>query len=368
MEINTLLNKFREFCTKHKYGLKSPTGLLSPVFPNEFNVSGGHNYSMEFLNSSTRIAPSVKYSLFERTFRRIDLERVGYSNHHLSFFQVALFAYTGDQELVGEFMQEGVTHMKSFITEALGIPKERLLITVFDGGKVKDFVIPKEPFLKQWLSAGFSQRQIIPIRGRRNLIFSEIEGAAVCPTCEIFFDKGETSREGDRFVEIGSLNLYKYLYSQRKNKLIIPDNWVLNSIVGIERLLMVLQDKWTIFNIDCIYPLITIIQRNFSNPLEIELYNSSVKIIADTIRSITFICADGVEIDSTPQGKILKKLIKQLVSQMRYLNILDIAPIEECIGQIAMSHKDLYPNLLKVKDKVIDLISMEIKTRMEHYR
>lgn len=366
MNLTTLFNKFNKFCIDSDFDPKPSIGLISPIFPHEFNVSAGHNYAMEILEKTDPITPLIKYSLFEKSFRRIDLERVGYSFHHLSFFQVALFSYAGDRRLVQGTVKEGISNMSYFLTEVLEIPKEKLMITVFDGGKVKNFNIPKEPFLEEWLYAGFSSEQIIPIKGRRNLVFSETEGAAICPTCEIFFDKGKQNEKSTRFVEIGSVNMYKYIYNQRDNRLKTVENWVLNNIVGIERLLLVLQNAMTIFDIDCIEPIFSIIEKKLQNNLEKAIYIPSLRIIVDAIRSITFICADGVEVNLTPQGKILKRLVKQLVSQMRYLQIYDISPIKESIEEIVAGYKDIYPNLAEIKSKIINLIALEMEKREEY--
>lgn len=367
MNINKLLNKFRKFCLECGFETKPSIGLLSPVFPHEFNVSGGHNYAMEILNNPYLIKPLKKYSLFEKCFRRIDLERVGYSNRHLSFFQIALFAYAGDKELVTKVFEEGIVNMTTFLTQILEIPKERLVVTVFDGGKVKNLILPKEPLFKIWKNNFFSPEQIVPIQGRRNLVFSESEGASVCPTCEIFFDRGKQLEKSNRFVEIGSINLYKHIYRHKNNRLDNTTNWVQINVVGIERLLMILQDVRTIFDIDCISPIVKIIESNLQNPLEKEIFTSSIMIIVDTIRAITFICAEGVEINSTPQGKILKKLVKQLISQMRYLNMYDIKPIENAVDEIVSIHEILYPDLSNMKEKVIFLISSEIDKREKTY-
>lgn len=367
MDVSILLDKFNKFCGERGFEPKPSIGLLNPVFPHEFNVSGGHNYAMEILNNPNLITPLTKYSLFEKCFRRIDLERVGYSDHHLSFFQILLFAYGGNREQILEILEESIAGMTIFLTGILRIPKKRLVITVFDGGKIKNFNIPKEPFLEQWLSAGFSEEQIIPIKGRRNLIFSETEGAAVCPTCEIFFDKGRQLEKSNRFVEIGSVNLYKYVYRQRNNKLDTIDNWVLSNIMGIERLLMILQDVKRIFDVDCISPIIKLLESNLKYPLEKEIFTPSIRIITDIIRAIVFICVERIEINSTPQGKILKKLVKQLVSQMRYLNIHSVDLIGETIDVIISVYKGLYPDLSDIKEKVVYLISSEIEKREETY-
>lgn len=367
MNITMLLDRFNKFCAERGFEPKKSIGLLSPVFPHEFNVSGGHNYAMEILNNPNSINPLIKYSLFEKSFRRIDLERVGYSDHHLSFFQIALFAYGGNREQIKEILEESITHMATFLTQTLGIPKKRLVITVFDGGRVKNFEIPKELFWRKWMSTGFTPEQIIPIKGRRNIVFSETEGAAVCPTCEIFFDKGNQFEKSRRFVEIGSVNLYKYIFKHKENKLFTPINWVNISIIGIERLLMVLQDVRTIFDVDCISPIINLIESNLQNCLENEIFTSSTRTIADRIRAIAFICIEGVEINSTPQGKVLKKLVKQLVSQMRYLNIYNIDLIGQAIDEIIPVYKGLYPDLSNIKEKAVSLISSEIEKREETY-
>jgi alanyl-tRNA synthetase len=363
MNIDALLNRFNKFCAEKGFVPKVPIGLLSPIFPHEFNVSAGHNYAMEILCDPNPIEHLLKYSLFEKSFRRIDLERIGYSLHHLSFFEAALFAYAGKKDVVHAILGESIKGMTYFLTRELEIPIDKMVITYFDGGRIRNFNISGEPFLEHWLNAGFISRQLVPIRGRRNLVFSESEGAGVCPTCEIFFDKGEIYESSSRYVEIGSVNIYKYIFNQRENRLDVAENWVLNSIVGVERILMVKQRTATIFDIDCIIPMVKAIENVFNSDLEKNLYSPSVRIIADSLRAITFICADGVVVNSTSQGKILKKLLKQLVSQMRYLQIFDTLLIDESIQHIVNAYNQLYPDLTKTRSKVVGLIASELENR-----
>ena len=139
MNISVFLQKFAYFCKEKQFTPKKSVGLLSPVFPHEFNVSGGHNYAMEILEAQSPIRPETRYSLVERCFRRIDMERVGYSNSHLSFYQVALFTYGGAKDIISRIADEAVANTLYFLTEILGIPKDNLVITFFTGGRIKNF-------------------------------------------------------------------------------------------------------------------------------------------------------------------------------------------------------------------------------------
>lgn len=360
MNITLLQNIFSKFCADRGFVPKEPIGLLSPVFPNEFNVSGGHNYALDFLKETLPIMSLQKYSLFEKCFRRIDLDKVGYSYHHLSFFHVALFAYAGFHETVYDAIKEGIANMTYLLTQVLLIPKEKLVVTVFNGGRFRNFDLDRETLLGEWLKYGEYFGQIIPIKGRRNLVFSETEGAAVCPTCEIFFDRGMKYEKSNRFVEIGSVNLYKFLFHLSENSLASSPNWVQINVVGVERILMVLQEADTIYDINCISPIIKIIEESLQHPIETEIFSSAIRSIADTLRSIIIICSEGIEIDSTPQGKILKKLVKHVVSQMRYLYIYDTFVLEKLIVKAVEMNGELYPNMSDVKDKVLNMLSFEI--------
>lgn len=367
MDILRLVDLFRGFAASGGFVPKRPVGLRSPIFPKELNMSAGHNFAMECLSRATPLTPVTKYSLFEKTFRRIDLERVGHSAHHLSFFQVALTAYAGSGPMIAASMDEAVDGIVRFITKVLGVPGDKLLVTYFDGGRVKQFVLQPEPFRDCWLKTGLSADQVIPILGRRNLVFTESEGTAVCPTCEIFYDKGERFEGPNRYVEIGSVNVYKYIYHQRANSLNSTTNWVLNCLVGVERVLLATQGVPTIYDIDCVRPLVGIVESRLPSAVEKTLYAVSARMAADAIRSIVFICSEDFVIDATPQGRILKHLVKQLVSQLRYLHVYDPDVVGEGVRQTISTFEGLYPELKNVGPKVIQLVATEIANREGSY-
>lgn len=343
MTFQELLDKFNGFVKKKGFVSKEPIGLISRAFPNEFNVSAGHDYALEIFKAPKPIEFPISYSLMDTCFRRIDMEHVGYSNRHLSLFNIALFACSAIKEKMGSCINELISIYTEFLWEILGFPKEKLMFTVFDGGQVLDFYLKREKSLfESLIKSGVPNTNILPLKGRRNFFLAQNTECSG-PTCEIYFDRGEKAGNS-RFIEIGSINFYKYLFNNKDKNLNLSVNQIFVCAIGIERTLMVLQNKSTIFDIDIIAPLVDILNKNFT-VFESIIFSNSIKRIIDGIRSAVFILSEGIKPDSSSRGRILRKIIKDIKNQMKYLHLLTLDPLKDIEREVIEIYSDFYPKL-----------------------
>ncbi len=356
-DFEDIIAKFKDFSNESGYPPKTPIGLLSPAFPHEFNISAGHDYSLEIFNNPEPISTPAKFSLIDTCFRRIDIENVGYSNH-LSLFNIALFAIGGILDVVRKSAKESLTTFLNLLVNVFNIPKERLLITVFGGWEERG--IPSEDGLmlyNAWRSAGISESNLLLVEGRRNFFLAQ---NTICagPTCEIFFDRGESVENagGERFIEIGSVNWYRYV--EKNAQLLNPINSIFVCAIGIERVLLSVQKSRTIFHIESIRKIIDSIYESFKRPeIEGRLYEPSVRTITDSIRSASFITSEGIKPDSSSRGKILKKLIKGFTRQAKYLNIYSYDFVKSLTEVIIDTYYRLYPKLEQNKEEIIETLT-----------
>mgnify|MGYP005841769215 CR=1 FL=1 len=185
-----IIEAFKEFARKEGFYQKDPIGLLSPVFPDEFNVSAGHDYSFEIFKMPDPLKDKIHFSLIDTCFRRIDIDRVGYSNH-LSLFHIALFGYAEDTIKIKDSIRNAVYQFVKFLTEVLGLSLNKLLITTF--GEWKEKNINNQDgleLIKGWEKSGISENRLLILNGRRNFFLSQ---SSICagPTCEVYYDRGE---------------------------------------------------------------------------------------------------------------------------------------------------------------------------------
>ena len=365
MTFEEILSKFSKFVKEKGYTPKEPVGLLSPAFPHEFNVSAGHDYAREIFETNEPIISPIKYSLVDTSFRRIDMEHVGFSDRHLSLFHIALFACGVTSEKMCIQINKLISDFIQLLSEVLDIPPNKLLITVFDGGPVLNFNLEREIALIESLQhTAIPESKILPLKGRRAFFLAQnVECSG--PTCEIYFDRGDKSMVSSRFVEIGSINFYKYRYNSRNSRLEISPNQIFVCAIGVERTLMILQNKPSIFDIDIIAPLIDVVSKYFSNRIENFIFINSVRTIIDGIRSSIFILAEGISPDNSPRGRILKKIFKSVVNQMKYLNLSNLKILDELQGKVIELYGPFYPRIRQQKINLRSLISDRFGAKKE---
>ena len=365
MNFIEIINMFITFAREKGFTAKDPIGLLSPTFPHEFNVSAGHDYAREIFEANQPIVLPIKYSLIDTSFRRIDMQHIGFSDHHLSLFHIALFSCGVTKEKIHIHINELVSNFIQFLIEILEISKDKLLITVFNGGRILNFNLNREDSLiKALIEGGIPESRILPLEGRRNFFLAQnVECSG--PTCEVYFDRGDKSEYSSRFIEIGSMNFYKYIYNSKKDFLDTPLNQIFVCAIGIERTLMALQNKPTIFDIDIISPLINVINKYLSSPFENDIFSNSIKSIVDCVRSAIFILSEGINPDNSSRGRILQKLIKSIANQMKYLHLFDFKILDELQNKTTEIYAEFYP---KIKPRKVDLrllISNRFETKKE---
>jgi alanyl-tRNA synthetase len=353
--VNAFLNSFDKSWEK-----REPLGLLSKYFPNTFNPSGGHDLVVPVMLSEDP-KPKIKFYRVERCFRDIDVGIVGLS-HHLSFFEMCTFGIVGFLRNDFSAFEEIVTHIKYFL-KTLGLNNDKIFIAYFNGGRIGSIEIPpvSEEELSIWRKN--FKLNLVPIPGRRTFIYSAIENWPAGAGFEIFYDRGDQFPDPIRFIEIASINFYKYI--NRKGKLEEVSNWALGGGIGLERIAMVLQNSPTIYDIDLFAPLNQSICRYIKKE-EIQMFRKSYNIFIDHFRSASFILMDGQSIDDrTPRGKIFRKLIKRIINTLFYLNLYDKSLIDVLYKSLIKVYEKRYPDLKNKEGSILGNLKELIFTKYE---
>lgn len=330
---------------------KPPLGLVSDYFPNTFNPSGGHDIAGPTMLKDTQ-QPIRKFYTVERCFRDIDVGIVGLS-HHLSFFEMLTFGIVGFLKEKLSLIEEVVEKMSYLLFNVYNLNRDRVFVAYFSGGEMANLYIspPTEQEIKVW-EKNFRLR-LIPVPGRRTFIYSVIDNWPAGAGFEIFYDRGEYLPETIRFIEIASINFYKYLNKQGSLK--EATNWAIGGGIGLERLSMVIQQAPTIYDIDIFQLLKKSLYARVKRE-EIMLFQKSYNIVVDHLRAISFILLDGQRVNSTPRGKILRRLIKRTANQLAYINLLDQNAIETFYDSLILSYKNRYPSLENQKEEILNIL------------
>ncbi len=242
-----------------------------------------------------------------------DLENVGYTARHHTFFEMLGNFSFGDY-----FKNEVIPFAWNFVTTRLGLPDEKLLVTVHSSD---------EEAASIWKEVtGFSDDKIIRIPTSAN--FWSMGDTGPCGPCsEIFYDHGSEisggkpgtkDEDGDRFVEIWNLVFMQFETLPNGERIKLPKPSI-DTGMGLERITAVLQGVHNNFYIDLFQKIINDIV-NITN-IEYKGNEAHNNVIADHIRAITFMIADGIIPSNEGRGYVLRRIIRRALRHGHALNM-----------------------------------------------
>ena len=283
-----------------------------------------------------------------------DLDNVGFTNRHHTFFEMLGNFSFGDY-----FKRDAISYAWGFLTNELSIPKEKLWVTVHDtDSEAKDI----------WLNdIGIEENKISVISTNDN--FWSMGDVGPCGPCtEIFYDFGSNYEgnppghgdEGERYVEIWNL-VFMQFNRLSKDKIVDLPKPSVDTGMGLERICAVMQNEHSNYDTDLFAPIINFIKDNTQKKYHSEI--SSMKVIADHIRSISFLVTEGVRPSNEGHGYVLRRIIRRAVRHSHKINLekskfLDIVPI--FINTLKNQYKDI-----NQYDLIKDILSNEIEKFIE---
>jgi alanyl-tRNA synthetase len=281
-----------------------------------------------------------------------DLENVGFTNRHHTFFEMLGNFSFGDY-----FKKDAIAFAWELVTlpKWFNIPKERLYVTIFDGNldiyTPSPDAEPDEEARKSWLSQGIPEDRIFG-RGAKDNFWAMGDTGPCGPCSEIFYDMGPAASdqghtdckfgcECGRYVEIWNLVFMQFNRDSRGSFTLLPRPSV-DTGMGLERMAAVLQDKISNFETDLFQPLIkkaaslcleggdekwfaaiedplATLQTTKASQLNVPSFQASLRIIADHSRAATFLVSDGVVPANEGRGYVLRKIIRRALRHGRML-------------------------------------------------
>ncbi len=233
-----------------------------------------------------------------------DLENVGYTARHHTFFEMLGNFSFGDY-----FKREAIQFAWDFLTRELGLPKDRLWVTVYEKDQEAEDI---------WLK----EMQIDPARfsrcGAKDNFWSMGDTGPCGPCTEIFYDHGANvwggppgspEEDGDRYIEIWNLVFMQFNRDADGNMTDLPKPSV-DTGMGLERLAAVMQGVHSNYEIDLFQALIKSASELTG---EKDLENKSLRVIADHIRSCAFLIVDGVTPGNEGRGYVLRRIIRRAI-------------------------------------------------------
>ncbi len=280
-----------------------------------------------------------------------DLENVGYTARHHTFFEMLGNFSFGDY-----FKEEAIAFAWELVTQRLGLPRDRLLVTVFH---------EDEEAARLWKKiAGLPEERIIRIATSAN--FWRMADTGPCGPCsEIFFDQGPAlaggppgspDEDGDRFLEFWNLVFMQFEERADGSRVPLPKPSV-DTGMGLERLAALLQGVPSNYDIDLFQALIGalagLVSEDPAGPNK-----ASFRVIADHLRATAFLIADGVLPSNEGRGYVLRRIMRRAMRHARKLGARE-PMLYRLAPELGRQMGAAYPELLRAEPLIVATLQLE---------
>ena len=299
------------------------------------------------------IPPRTRVATCQKCIRTGDIENVGKTARHCTFFEML-----GNFSFGDFFKEEAIEWSWEFLTEVIGLDKNRLYPSVYE--------TDDEAFDIWNKKIGVLAEKIFRFGKEDN--FWE-HGAGPCGPCsEIYYDRGEqygcgepgctVGCECDRYMEIWN-NVFTQFENDGKGNYTELEHKNIDTGMGLERLAVVVQDVDSIFATDTIKALLDeVCKLAKTEYLKDANKDVSIRVITDHIRSATFMISDGIMPSNEGRGYVLRRLVRRAARHGRILNIEGkfLAKLSNTVIELS---KDGYPELEEMKDMIFNVLTEE---------
>lgn len=278
-----------------------------------------------------------------------DLENVGYTARHHTFFEMLGNFSFGDY-----FKKDAIHYAWDFLTKELEIPAEKLWVTVFEEDAEAESI---------WLhDVGIDRTRFSKIGAKDN--FWSMGDVGPCGPCtEIFYDHGNDipggppgtpEEDGDRYIEVWNLVFMQYDRAADGTLTPLPKPSV-DTGMGLERISAVMQGVHSNYEIDLFQKLLKAAARLAGTA---DLNQSSLRVIADHIRSCAFLIADGVMPSNEGRGYVLRRIIRRAIRHGYRLGIHDVF-FYKLVEPLALEMGEAFPELKAAQEQVERVLKKE---------
>ena len=362
MKTSELRQKFLKFFESKGHTIVRSSSLVPHDDPTLLFTNAGMNQFKDvFLGFDKR--PYNRATTAQKCVRaggkHNDLENVGYTARHHTFFEMMGNFSFGDY-----FKRDAIHFAWEFLTspEWLNIPKEKLLATVY---------AEDDEAYNIWLSEiGMPAERIVRIGDNKGAKYAsdnfwQMGDTGPCGPCsEIFYDHGEEiwggipgspEEDGDRWIEIWNCVFMQFNRDEQGNMNPLPKPSV-DTGMGLERMAAVMQHVHSNYEIDLFQDLLKAVARETGSPFSMD--EPSLKVIADHIRSCSFLIADGVMPSNEGRGYVLRRIIRRAVRHGYKLGQKQ-AFFYKLVPDLVKAMGEAYPELKEKQTQIMEALRAE---------
>ncbi len=355
-----LRQKFLDYFAAQGHQIVASSSLVPGNDPTLlFTNAGMVQFKETFLGQESR--PYVRAASSQRCVRaggkHNDLENVGYTARHHTFFEMLGNFSFGDY-----FKHDAIRFAWEFLTRELKLPEARLWVTVYDEDSEAAEI---------WLNEiGIKPEQLIRIgdkaggkRYESDNFWSMGDTGPCGPCTEIFYDHGadvaggppgSAEEDGDRYIEIWNLVFMQYNRSANGDMTVLPKPSV-DTGMGLERLAAVMQGVHSNYQIDLFANLIKAIAKVTGSE---DLENNSLRVIADHIRSCSFLITDGVLPSNEGRGYVLRRIIRRAIRHAYKLGVNQTFYFK-LVSPLVNEMGEAYPELATAQPQIEKILKLE---------
>ena len=356
--VNELRKMFLDYFEQRNGHLKLESFSLVPKNDKSLLLIGAGMAPLKPYFTGQEIPPRKRVTTCQKCIRTSDMENVGKTARHLTFFEMLGNFSFGDY-----FKKEAIRWSWEFLTEVVGMEAERLYPSIYCEDEEAFEIWTKE--------IGVPADKITRFYRDENGDCDNFweHGAGPCGPCsEIYYDRGEkygcgkpdckVGCECDRYMEVWN-NVFTQFESDGNHHYTKLEQKNIDTGMGLERLAVVVQQVDSVFDIDTMKAI-----RDHICELAGVTYQTdekkdvSIRLITDHIRSVTFMISDGIIPSNEGRGYVLRRLLRRAARHGRLLGIDGLFLSKICQTVIRES-KDGYPELEEKQDYILKVITIE---------
>ena len=350
--LNELREKFLEYFESKEH-LRLPSFSLIPQGDNSLLLINSGMAPMKKYFTGEVTPPRRRVTTCQKCIRTGDIENVGYTDRHGTYFEMLGNFSFGDY-----FKREAISFAWEFFTQVLEMPKDKLYISVYENDDEAWDIWTKE--------IGVEESHMKRLGKEDN--FWE-HGSGPCGPCsEIYFDRGEKHGCGkptcgvgcdcDRFVEVWNLVFSQFNNDGHGNYTdLVQKN--IDTGMGLERLACVMQDVDNLFLVDTVQNIMKKITEiagvHYGDDPKTDV---SLRVITDHIRSTVFMIGDGVLPSNEGRGYVLRRLLRRASRHGKLLGIQG-AFLKDVVDTVIQENEKAYPELKEKRETIKKIVSFE---------
>ncbi len=355
MKVSEIRKQFLEYFKSKGHEIVPSSSLIPSGDPTLLFTTAGMVQFKPYFTGAVELKFS-RASSSQKCLRTTDLENVGKTERHCTFFEMLGNFSFGDY-----FKKEAIEYALDFSVNFLKFEQEKIWITVF---------LDDDEAIEYWANLGIPRERIVRLGKADNFWGPAGDSGACGPCSELYLDRGvnkgyagcgnkESCKPGcncDRFLEFW--NLVFNQFDQDTNGVLHPLKQTgIDTGSGLERVALLLQNVDSVYDTDELKRIIEFVEKLSGVKYSSE-NKSSFRVLTDHSRSITFAISDGVIPDKTGRGYVIRRLIRRASLFARKIGI-KTSFLYKIIPEVVSIYSTEYPNLKEKENFVVKLIKAE---------